>query len=242
MTCGSRGGGQGRGRTADLPLFRRTLVPTELPAPLRRPVTRASDVDEDTWPRREGHIGHDRPVRPAAGGGRRSCGRVTSRDRGQPAPPPDGRDPGRCAARRPGVRSRGRTGAAPAAGPGELPRLVDGPAGRLRPRLPHDHLRLPRHRGHPGGGVRRGLVDRPVRHGCALRARRARRAHGVRLRHVDGGTGRADAGLERPAPGGAAGCSPAPLREAPSRTSGAARCVGHSHSRTRVRACARCST
>ena len=26
-------GGQGRGRTADLPLFRRTLVPTELPAP-----------------------------------------------------------------------------------------------------------------------------------------------------------------------------------------------------------------
>ena len=25
------GGGQGRGRTADLPLFRRTLVPTELP-------------------------------------------------------------------------------------------------------------------------------------------------------------------------------------------------------------------
>lgn len=26
------GGGQGRGRTADLPLFRRTLVPTELPA------------------------------------------------------------------------------------------------------------------------------------------------------------------------------------------------------------------
>ena len=28
-----RGGGQGRGRTADLPLFRRTLVPTELPAP-----------------------------------------------------------------------------------------------------------------------------------------------------------------------------------------------------------------
>ena len=28
-----RVGGQGRGRTADLPLFRRTLVPTELPAP-----------------------------------------------------------------------------------------------------------------------------------------------------------------------------------------------------------------
>ena len=27
------GGGQGRGRTADLPLFRRTLVPTELPGP-----------------------------------------------------------------------------------------------------------------------------------------------------------------------------------------------------------------
>ena len=26
-----RGGGQGRGRTADLPLFRRTLIPTELP-------------------------------------------------------------------------------------------------------------------------------------------------------------------------------------------------------------------
>src|SRR5258708_39014853 len=26
-----RSGGQGRGRTADLPLFRRTLVPTELP-------------------------------------------------------------------------------------------------------------------------------------------------------------------------------------------------------------------
>ena len=26
-----RDGGQGRGRTADLPLFRRTLVPTELP-------------------------------------------------------------------------------------------------------------------------------------------------------------------------------------------------------------------
>ncbi|MCW2917211.1 MAG: hypothetical protein JWN52_5279, partial [Actinomycetia bacterium] len=25
-------GGQGRGRSADLPLFRRTLVPTELPA------------------------------------------------------------------------------------------------------------------------------------------------------------------------------------------------------------------
>src|SRR5690606_20318063 len=30
-TCGPSGG-QGRGRTADLPLFRRTLVPTELPA------------------------------------------------------------------------------------------------------------------------------------------------------------------------------------------------------------------
>src|SRR6476619_8092188 len=60
MTCGSRGGGQGRGRTADLPLFRRTLVPTELPAPLRRQVTRASDVDEDTWPRPGGHIGLDR--------------------------------------------------------------------------------------------------------------------------------------------------------------------------------------
>src|SRR5258708_41780 len=29
--CLVRGGGQGRGRTADLPLFRRTLVPTELP-------------------------------------------------------------------------------------------------------------------------------------------------------------------------------------------------------------------
>ncbi len=28
-------GGQGRGRTADLPLFRRTLVPTELPAPVQ---------------------------------------------------------------------------------------------------------------------------------------------------------------------------------------------------------------
>src|SRR3954452_2407375 len=31
LTCGSARG-QGRGRTADLPLFRRTLVPTELPA------------------------------------------------------------------------------------------------------------------------------------------------------------------------------------------------------------------
>jgi hypothetical protein len=30
-------GGQGRGRTADLPLFRRTLVPTELPAQVRHP-------------------------------------------------------------------------------------------------------------------------------------------------------------------------------------------------------------
>src|SRR5258708_12883644 len=29
--CLVRGGGQGRCRTADLPLFRRTLVPTELP-------------------------------------------------------------------------------------------------------------------------------------------------------------------------------------------------------------------
>src|SRR5262249_44063682 len=29
----SRCGGQGRGRTGDLPLFRRTLVPTELPGP-----------------------------------------------------------------------------------------------------------------------------------------------------------------------------------------------------------------
>src|SRR5262245_16312866 len=31
-----RSGGQGRGRTADLPLFRRTLVPTELPDQDRR--------------------------------------------------------------------------------------------------------------------------------------------------------------------------------------------------------------
>src|SRR5436190_21660155 len=31
LTCGFARG-QGRGRTADLPLFRRTLVPTELPA------------------------------------------------------------------------------------------------------------------------------------------------------------------------------------------------------------------
>jgi integrase len=29
--CAAQSGGQGRGRTADLPLFRRTLVPTELP-------------------------------------------------------------------------------------------------------------------------------------------------------------------------------------------------------------------
>jgi hypothetical protein len=32
MTCGFSGG-QGRDRTGDLPLFRRTLVPTELPGP-----------------------------------------------------------------------------------------------------------------------------------------------------------------------------------------------------------------
>src|ERR1700704_326690 len=32
LTTRRRVGGQGRGRTADLPLFRRTLVPTELPA------------------------------------------------------------------------------------------------------------------------------------------------------------------------------------------------------------------
>src|SRR6478735_10263956 len=31
VTCGFGGGGQGRGRTADLPIFSRTLVPTELP-------------------------------------------------------------------------------------------------------------------------------------------------------------------------------------------------------------------
>jgi hypothetical protein len=31
LTLAIRSGGQGRGRTADLPLFRRTLVPTELP-------------------------------------------------------------------------------------------------------------------------------------------------------------------------------------------------------------------
>ncbi len=71
MTCGSRGGGQGRGRTADLPLFRRTLVPTELPAPLRRPVTRASDVDEDTWRAPGGHIGLD--PRGAEGRRLRAC-------------------------------------------------------------------------------------------------------------------------------------------------------------------------
>src|SRR6476469_6127587 len=35
LTCGFACG-QGRGRTADLPLFRRTLVPTELPAQARR--------------------------------------------------------------------------------------------------------------------------------------------------------------------------------------------------------------
>ena len=37
VTCGSARG-QGRGRTADLPLFRRTLVPTELPARARRTI------------------------------------------------------------------------------------------------------------------------------------------------------------------------------------------------------------
>jgi hypothetical protein len=37
-----RGGGQGRGRTADLPLFRRTLVPTELPDRDRRQPVRAT--------------------------------------------------------------------------------------------------------------------------------------------------------------------------------------------------------
>src|SRR5690349_1577332 len=31
--CDVEGGGQGRGRTADLPVFSRTLVPTELPGP-----------------------------------------------------------------------------------------------------------------------------------------------------------------------------------------------------------------
>ena len=36
-----RGGGQGRGRTADLPLFRRTLIPTELPG--RAPTPRTGD-------------------------------------------------------------------------------------------------------------------------------------------------------------------------------------------------------
>ena len=31
LRCNGFGGGQGRGRTADLPIFSRTLVPTELP-------------------------------------------------------------------------------------------------------------------------------------------------------------------------------------------------------------------
>ena len=40
LTCGFARG-QGRGRTADLPLFRRTLVPTELPARARRTIQEA---------------------------------------------------------------------------------------------------------------------------------------------------------------------------------------------------------
>ena len=42
LTCGFARG-QGRGRTADLPLFRRTLVPTELPARARRTIQEAGE-------------------------------------------------------------------------------------------------------------------------------------------------------------------------------------------------------
>src|SRR5690349_15423298 len=46
LSARRRAGGQGRGRTADLPLFRRTLVPTELPgrARLMLPAPRIGQV------------------------------------------------------------------------------------------------------------------------------------------------------------------------------------------------------
>jgi hypothetical protein len=40
-----KSGGQGRGRTADLPLFRRTLIPTELPDLARSAGTPGSGPD-----------------------------------------------------------------------------------------------------------------------------------------------------------------------------------------------------
>ena len=45
LTCSSARG-QGRGRTADLPLFRRTLVPTELPARAVETIPQGPEADE----------------------------------------------------------------------------------------------------------------------------------------------------------------------------------------------------
>ena len=53
-------GGQGRGRTADLPLFRRTLVPTELPARARGTIPdRIGTAEIESLPGED--LVHDRP-------------------------------------------------------------------------------------------------------------------------------------------------------------------------------------
>jgi hypothetical protein len=54
-------GGQGRGRTADLPIFSRTLVPTELPGLAVKMVERARMSDPDRA--RTGDLRRDRAAR-----------------------------------------------------------------------------------------------------------------------------------------------------------------------------------
>ena len=80
-------GGQGRGRTADLPLFRRTLVPTELPAQpsgTGRQGHPETDLRKDTCARPGGHIGPPRrtgagrAIDTAPGGGSRRLSRSRS--------------------------------------------------------------------------------------------------------------------------------------------------------------------
>ena len=56
-TCGA--GGQGRGRTADLPLFRRTLVPTELPGQATETIQEPTGAGENRADGRAGFVEPD---------------------------------------------------------------------------------------------------------------------------------------------------------------------------------------
>ena len=135
LACGF-GGGQGRGRTADLPLFRRTLVPTELPG-RTVPVTR-SQPGHRTAPVSRGDA---KPYRTAFG----------PANAGRPAQGPQLRGGGSGRAASSGCRVRGRAAWASrprarrrVAPPRQGPTSARGRPGRGCRRSPRAGRRVPR--------------------------------------------------------------------------------------------------